>query len=182
MRWMMLAGALLMGGCGGGDDAAWALQHGSVDAARDGISGYQVWEFYGRKWAKKRDEKHHLCARVQEISGTPEALQLEGCDDCDLVFRMDLAELETDCGADLASAAGYGGLTHFAFGPLPGDLDGEDPHPGDSFAWYQSWDGETAQLLGWAYDERLDRGDDPAGEGWTVGGRYVLWPAYAWEL
>ena len=168
-------------GCGKAKDPAWALQHGTLEVQADGAVGYQVWEFFSKRWRKKRDEKFHICSRVQDLTA-PAADPIDGCDDCEVFYSVRAEELETDCDSDAATKAGFGAMTHMAFGPLPSEFDGDDPYPGSSLGWYQSWDGQTVELMGYAWNEVLDEGEDPAVEGWSEGERFVLWPAYAWEL
>lgn len=172
---------LVLGACGKKDEAAWALQHATLEVGAEGVTGYQVWEFYSRRWEKERDAKFHVCARVQAVSG-PAVEPLAECADCETVFQVRAEEVETDCEGELATRAGFAAMTHFAFGPLPGDLDGDDPYPGWSNGWYQSWDGESLDLMGYAWNELLDLGEDPQVVGWVEGERFVLWPAQAWEL
>ena len=57
MRRVVLVGAVLAAGCGGGDEPAWALQHAVVQPADDGLSGFQVWEFYDRRWKPEKSER-----------------------------------------------------------------------------------------------------------------------------
>ena len=179
--------ALLVGlvvaatGCGGEAAPRWAVQHGTIDVGSDGIEGYQVWEFFGRKWKKKRDEKHHVCALVQTVDGAL-VTELDGCLGCVATYQVSVADLETDCAASVVGDDGFGGVRYLAVGEVPADEASLDPFPGRSLGWYLSWDGEVAEYMGFAYHEDLDDQGAAPVSGWSPGERYVLEPAYAWEL
>ena len=76
----------------------------------------------------------------------------------------------------------YGDVRFMAVGEVPATEADADPYPGRSLGWYQSWDGESVEFMGFAWHESVDSLDDPQVSGWTPGERYVLDPVYAWEL
>jgi len=176
---MGLAASLAAFGCAR-DEARWALQHATIDSAAsaEAFSGYQVWELFSKRWRKKRKEKFHICARVQEIAGEATG-ELSGCDGCTETFELTVANLESDCDAEQASVSVP---THFGFGTVPEDLREDSPYPGQTLGWYVSFDGQSAEILGYAWNEGLDLGEVVDDPGWTGDQRYILWPAYAWEL
>ena len=183
-RILGLTGALGLGACGPADEPAWAFQHGSLVVSDSGeaIEGFQVWEMYAQRWRKKKKEKFHICARVQTVQGE-QTSDLEGCAGCLATFVIETEELESDCGKGQGGAEdGFTGMGHFAFGALPKELRDSAPYPGQTMAWYVSWDTRNAELLGYAWNERLDMGEMVSDAGWVAGESYVLWPAYAWEL
>ncbi|MCB9777792.1 MAG: hypothetical protein H6742_04450 [Alphaproteobacteria bacterium] len=157
------------------------MQHGTVDVSAEGIEGYQVWELYEKRWQKSQDEKHHVCAVVQQVEGELVS-DLDGCLACDAAYRITLTPLESDCDPAVADDPGLAGMTHYAFGEVDQDHAGSDPYPGRSVGWYVGWDGESAELMGFAFDEELEHVDGQPQSGWGPGARYVLDPAYAWEL
>lgn len=179
--WGAIVVAGMLGGCKASDEAAWALQHASVTATADGLTGYQVWEFYGVRWKKKRAEKHHLCARVQSLEGQGVSRGLEGCPDC-VVIAVDVQELESDCDGPEASLPGFSGPMFYAFGEVDTSNADADPHPGTSLGWYSSWDGQVAEPLGWAWPEAIDQPGEEYEPGWVSEQRYTLWPGSVWEL
>ena len=164
-------------GCAG-DSPRWAVQHGTVDIGTDGIVGYQVWEMFSKRWGKKRSERQHICAQVQEMVGEAGA-SLPGCVGCAASYTIQTDLLEHDCAAP---AAGLDGVTHFAFGPVPSELQGDEPHPGDTFGWYASFDGAALEPMGFAWNAALDEGDPPDDTGLIAGERFVFWPGWAWDL
>ena len=178
-----LALGLALGGCGG-DEAAWAMQHATVEVQGDALVGFQVWEFYARGWKRDQGEEDHICARVQELEGQLTS-DLDGCQACSATYEITLTELETDCTGPEATDANYAAITHFAVGDVHAEIAIDDPYPGKSLGWYQTWDAEAVDAMGFAWDERLEDGAVDAGPvspGWNTDQRYVLWPAYAWEL
>lgn len=172
-------------GCGGGAEPRWAVQHGTVDVGAAGIEGYQVWEFFGRKWRKSQDDKHHICALVQELRGDLVS-DLDGCLGCVATYELSVTDLETDCAPEVQpwepGGQAYGDVRFMAVGEVPATEADADPYPGRSLGWYQSWDGESVEFMGFAWHESVDSLDDPQVSGWTPGERYVLDPVYAWEL
>jgi hypothetical protein len=177
------AGALLgLAGCSRGD-AAYVVQHAEVDVAADGsLSGYQVWEFYTRAWKRSRADDHHLCARVQALAGAVSA-DPAGCEGCVASYAVTTTEVESDCDTALAGQASYAAVNLLAIGEVPAEIEGEDPYPGRSLGWYQSFDGQSAEPMGFAWNNDLGTGaDGGVPPGWNTGTRYVLWPAWAWEL
>ena len=179
-----LAAGLVLVCCGStGGAPVWALQHGTLDVSLSGLSGVQVWEFYASGWERAHSERFHVCARVQSLTASEVTDSLDGCLACEVVVDVTTVELETDCDGAVADAGTFGGVVNFAFGPVPDDVADIDPYPGDSLGWYASWDGESLEPIGFAWDQGLDTGEARATGGeWTTGTRYVLWPAYAWEL
>lgn len=175
----LLAAALV--GCGGGASPHWAVQHGSLDVTSEGIEGYQVWELYEKKWRKSQDEKHHVCAVVQQVQGSLVS-DLDGCLGCQATYRVTVTPLESDCEPAVADDPGLAGMTHFAFGEIDQTHQSADPYPGRSVGWYVGWDGQSTELMGFAWDEELESVDGQPHSGWAAGVRYVLEPAYAWEL
>lgn len=175
----LLAAALV--GCGGGAEPRWAVQHATVDVTASGLDGYQVWELFGRKWKKKQAEKHHLCGLVQQVQGSLGA-DFDGCPGCVASYALLVEELETDCDPAWVAGGTFDGVRGFAIGDVPGEHAGADPYPGQSLGWYLSWDGSSAEFMGFAWSEALEAGTGPVAPGWTPGERYVLEPAFAWEL
>lgn len=183
-RQALLTGALLpllLPACGGQQQPAWAVQHATLDVESDGISGYQLWELFAKKWKKKQDDKHHLCALVQTVDGTL-TTDLDGCLGCEASYAVTVDELETDCDPTWVAGETFEGVRAFAFGEVPPEEADLDPYPGHSLGWYQSWDGQTAEFIGFAWHEALGTASDPGIQGWSPGERYVLEPVYAWEL
>lgn len=181
-RRAVLGGLLLAAtGCGGEAAPRWAVQHGTLDVGADGVEGYQVWEFFARKWQSKHDEKHHICTLVQQVDGDL-AGDLDGCLGCVASYTVTLTELESDCAPEVVSGGSYGDMRAMAFGQVADDIAADDPFPGRSLGWYVTWDGQQAQSMGFAWHEDTGERDDPQVVGWAPGERYVLEPAYAWEL
>ena len=113
----LLLSSLIATGCGDqGASPFWAFQHASVQEIDGVLTGYQVWEFYGKRWQRKQKEKHHICALVQSVSGTPDTLA--DCPDCETVFAVDLSVVETDCDGAI-NPVDFEGVTHFGFGLAP---------------------------------------------------------------
>lgn len=173
--------AVALPGCGGEAVPRWAVQHATVDVSTSGLQGYQVWELFGKKWKRKQAEKHHLCGLVQTVDGDLQGA-LDGCEGCEASYALRIEELESDCDPAWVSGDTYDGVRGYAFGDVPADQAGLDPYPGRSLGWYLSWDGETAEFMGFAWSEAIETGDGPPAQGWAPGERYVLEPAYAWEL
>lgn len=169
-------------GCGG-DAPAYVVQHAEVDVNVDGsLSGYQTWEFYAAGWKRKRSADDHICARVQALDGQV-AANLAGCEGCVAAYALTFEEVDTDCDTSLAGQASYAAVTHFAIGDVPDEITGEDPYPGRSLGWYQSFDGATVEPMGFAWNDLLGGGaEGGVPPGWSTDTGYVLWPAWAWEL
>lgn len=178
-----VSGGLLLAvtGCGGEAAPRWAVQHGTLDVGAARVEGYQVWEFFGRKWRSKHDEKHHICSLVQQVDGDLSA-DLDGCPGCVASYDLALTELETDCAPDVLAAGSFGEQRAMAVGEVSSEIASDDPYPGRSLGWYVSWDGAQAQAMGFALHEDLGGMNDPQVVGWAPGERYVLDPAFAWEL
>jgi hypothetical protein len=159
---------------------AWAVQHGTAVVGTEALGGYQVWEFYGEGWGRNKSADQHVCARVQALEGIPQAFA--GCEDCEGSWAVRTEEVETDCAGTEAHEAAYAGVRGYAFGPVPSEMAGDDPHEGFSYGWYLSWDGENLEPFGYAWDEALETNEEPATDTIEPGKRLVLWPAFAWEL
>lgn len=181
MRLLCLA---LLCACDTGKVPAWALQHAQVTVSPDGssISGYQTWEFFGEGWEQGREQEEHVCARVQALVGAAEPTLPEGCPGCIGSFELTLEELETDCTGSEADDPSYAGVTRYAIGAVDASVTDLDPYPGDSLGWYVAWSTEEVDALGYAYNDALERGEEPEAPGWVAGLSYVLWPAFVWDL
>ena len=178
-RPILVLGSLIITGCG--DQGAlpfWAFQHASVQSVDGVLTGFQVWEFYGERWKRKQKEKHHQCALVQSIVGESDVL--EGCEDCDAVFAIELATVETDCGAGV-NPTDFEGITHFGFGEVPQAISADNPYPAASLGWFISWDEDAVDDQGYAWNALVEEGPDFE-TGWVEGEEFVLWSAYAWQL
>lgn len=184
VRWTWLWTLLASGstsGCGGAATPRWAVQHGTVDVQSASVDGYQVWEFFSKKWKRKRKEKRHICSLLQQMSGDLVS-DLDGCLDCIATYQLTVTDLETDCEADVVGNGGFGGVRYLAVGAVPDDQAQEDPYPGRSMGWYLSWDGQIADFMGFVYHEDLDLDGTAPVAGWSPSERYVLDPVFAWEL
>ena len=179
MRWLFL-GALA--GCADRETAAWALQHGTVTVSDGTFEGYQIWEFYNARWDRTRNEKDHLCSRVQEITGAISTEVPLGCLGCVATYQIVIDEVETDCEGPEADDDSYGGVATYALGEVNAALSDDDPYPGESLGWYVAWAGGDLNPMGYAGNQALDQGLEPALDGWSAGAAYTLWPAYVWEL
>lgn len=174
LPWLLLP---LLTACGGqGDAPFWGFQHASVTVEGEGISGYQIWEFYSERWQRKQKEKHHSCSVVQTLVGTLGDVELDGCLDCGVVYDIELSLLESDCETSLSDRADLAGMTHLGIGVLSDELESQSPHPDAALGWYQSWDGESAEPNGYAWQE-----PEPTAAVWQDG-TFTLWPAVAWQL
>jgi hypothetical protein len=67
-------------------------------------------------------------------------------------------------------------MTQLGIGSLSDELETESPYPGAALGWYQSWDGESAESSGYAWQE-----PEPTAAVWQDGA-FTLWPAVAWQL
>ena len=167
----------LLTACGGqGDAPFWGLQHASLTVEGEGISGYQVWEFYTERWQRKQKEKHHTCSVVQTLTGVLIDDDLDGCLACEAVYDIELELLESDCEASLSGRADLAGMTQLGIGMLTEDLEADSPYPGAALGWFQSWDGSSAEASGYAWQE-----PEPTAAVWQDGA-FTLWPAVAWQL
>lgn len=178
-RSAILVLALALSGCKAADEPAWAVMHATLDPAADGAEGYLVWEFFSKKWKKDHHPKFHLCARVQRFSATPVDAR-KGCAGCGETWAVQSQELESDCAGDVATAADFAGPTHLALGPVPPDLESLSPFPQDADAWYVGFDGDRVDVQGFAWPETVELSSAEAATRSLE--RWVLWPAYAWEL
>ncbi len=179
---MMSIVLLALTGCGS-DTPAWAIHHLELSTDATGVSGTQVWEFFGAGWDPDTRGGNYLCTRAQEVKGAVLAAPA-GCPSCTVAYGLSVSELATDCTGDVATSASYvSAITISAIGEVDPELANLDPYPGKSVGWYTSLDGgETLVPYGFAYDAALDEGTVEGPPGWVNGGRYVLWAAYAWEL
>ena len=121
--------AFLLSACSGqGGVPAFAVPHGSLSTSPDAVEGYAVWEFFSKRWRRKRADKHHVCAEVHEVAGT--AVELDSsCAGCSFMYSLDVLALESDCTTDRSD---YGIPAGFAFGDVPRSLASDDPQPGVS--------------------------------------------------
>jgi hypothetical protein len=167
----------LLAACGGqGDAVFWGFQHASLTVSGQGVTGYQLWELYAERWERKQKEKFHVCSVVQTLSGVEVSDELEGCLNCEAVYEVRLELLESDCEEAVSGRPDLAGMTRLAVGALPTELEEDSPYPGATLGWYQSWDGTTASLHGYAW-----RDPEPTAPEWGDGA-FTLWPAYAWQL
>ena len=167
----------LLTACGGqGDAAFWGFQHASVTVEGDRISGYQIWEIFTERWQRKQKDKHHVCSVVQTLKGVQGDVELQGCLGCEATYDLELTFLESDCEASLHERADLAGMTQLGIGMLSDDLEEESPHPGVALGWFQSWDGQSAEANGYAWQE-----PEPTAPVWQEG-TFTLWPAVAWQL
>lgn len=162
------------------DTVAWAVNHASVVPETSGVSGTQTWEFFTEGWTPDSGDEHYACARAQTLSGS--VASSPPCDECLYLYKLSYEEFGTDCSGDEAEDPSYRALVYFGIGDVPEELSADDPHPGKSFGWFVSVDGETMEPFGWAWDEAYDYGGDPGPPGWVEGRAYTLWPSVAWEL
>ncbi len=162
-------------------EAAWAIQAGAVTPDATGLTGVQAWSFFAKNWGDASGDRAFVCARAQTLTGTT-AAPLAGCDACTVAYSLTVAEVGTDCDEDLAQDASYTLPTAIAIGPVDPSLADADPYPGRSLGWYASFDGQSLQAYGWAWDAALDAGIDPGPPGWNADQTYTLAPAFAWEL
>lgn len=181
---MRLIALSLLGACGTSDTAVWAFQHAEVTVSPDlgSVEGYQTWEFYSERWEQTRDEREHICARVQRVAGEAEATLPEGCPGCLASYALTIHEVETDCAGLEGAETSYAGVTRYAIGAVDQSIEALDPYPGDSLGWYVSWSGEDVVALGFAWDAALDLSQEPESSGWEANQAYVLWPAFVWDL
>ncbi|MES2642053.1 MAG: hypothetical protein V4850_21395 [Myxococcota bacterium] len=171
---------ILVAGCAS-DEPAWAVHHASAIPTETGLGGTQTWEFFDARWAGSGNEDFFLCARAQLLTGAVTAA-LPGCEGCTVAYTLDVAELESDCGAPFATDTAYVTPRAIGIGDVADALTDLDPYPGRSLGWYLSVDGVTMEPYGFAYDEALDWAGDLGAPGWSSGQTYTLWPAYAWDL
>lgn len=175
MRALGFVLVILTGCAPDGGGAAWAVLHASVQLEGDTLSGYQVWELFGPEWERRQSGEAHRCAVVQTLEGAV-AGPLQGCAGCAASWEVVAEPLESDC-PDGELRASFLGVSHYAFGTPPAEIDGGGPQPADSTGWYVSFDGLRLEPMGWAWDERVAWGDaaDPPGF-------QVLTPAWGWSL
>jgi len=165
--------AFLLSACSGqGGVPAFAVPHGSLSTSPDAVEGYAVWEFFSKRWRRKRADKHHVCAEVHEVAGT--AVELDSsCAGCSFMYSLDVLALESDCTTDRSD---YGIPAGFAFGDVPRSLASDDPQPGVSYGWYVSWEGEDWEPMGFAVPENDNVSD------WGDDSRWELNSAWVWDL
>jgi hypothetical protein len=163
------------------DKAAYAVNVMSVQPDQKGLSGTQTWQFFNSAWARHRLAKNFLCARAQEITGIV-IPPPSGCSGCDNAYKLTAEDIDSDCATDEATNPGYKATLYIAIGKVSSDISDMDPHSGESLGWYLSTDGEDYEPWGFAYDERLDKGEDPGVVIWSSDGTYTLMPAVALEL
>lgn len=178
---LLILASLGLVGCASDETPAWAVQHGFIEVGQASVSGYQIWEIFERRWRKDQDDKHHLCAIVQTFEGRL-VQDLDGCTSCEASYELDIELLESDCAPGIAGTGAYDGVWGYAIGGIPASEAAADPHPGSSLGWYLSWDGQTSEFMGFAWPEALGTPEDQGVRGWVPGERYVLEPAYAWQL
>lgn len=159
-------------------EPAWAVAHGSVIPSETGLDGIQTWEFFSEDWGKKHDASAFLCVRSQEIQA--QVLGQHACEGCAVAYATSVIELETDCSGDAAAAPSFAGMVAMGVGPLPASERASGS--ASMFAWYISYDGESYQRAGVAYNEDLYSDSASAPEGWVTGQAYTLWPEIAWQL
>ena len=170
---------LLLLGCSDEGAPSWAFQHASVSVDEDGVlRGFQVWELYAARWSKKQKEKHHLCAYIQELFGTP--LQSPDCPDCTGGYRASAVSADTDCATDWradidASTAEFELLigASLAEDDVTATLSG--PHQG----WYQRFGEGEVLPQGHIWS---DSGSSDALPSLVTGELYLLWSTSAWQL
>jgi hypothetical protein len=182
---LAFAVALPVGGCAGGDPAAWGVLHGHLERGESGeIGGFAVWELFDGAWGRRLDPGLHRCGRVLGLQGSPADPQgLSGCEGCAEAWALRVVEVDHDCRGGEGSAAALAGMTHLAIGPADGDLSGVGPHRGAGVALWWSWDAATWSPGGVLWDEGLDHGDPPEDDAaWAPGRRASFWPADAWRL
>ena len=157
----------------------WAVQHAEVTMDGDSFTGHQTWEFYSKRWRRNQTEDHHICARIQVIDGSLTD-SMEGCKTCDAVYSISMSELETDCEHEVGTKKSFASASHFALGPLTGELEDQDIYDAEQ-GWYVSWDSTVLEPLGYAWaGEDSSEGSD-TGDVQTVES-LILWPGYAWKL
>ena len=179
-RAMGLGLMVSMGACSS-PEPYWAVQHAEVTLTGDTMTGYQTWEFYSKRWRRNKNEKFHICARVQVIEGVATEA-LAGCRDCDLVYKVTTTELEADCEEGVGEGRSFAAATHYGLGPLTEELSEQNTFDDVSHGWWVSWDAQSLEPLGYAWSEEsgaaaLDSGDLEASSE-----IFVLWPGYAWQL
>ena len=167
----------------GGSDPAWAVHHLTVQPSANGLTGTQVWEFFDSSWGRSHDSGAYLCAIAQDVVGAVVAPP-EGCADCVVAYEIVATPLDSDCSEALAANPTYSeSITVLGIGSVSADLAPLDRYPDTSMGWYTSLDaGATLADYGFAYDAALDYDGTLGAPGWSDGGTYTLWPAFAWDL
>lgn len=174
----LLLPALALGACHPDLTPSWAFDPiwlESADQTADGpVHGFQTWQVYGPKWAKKQKDRFYVCAVVTELTGET----LDTCDapGCVTGFVVTGEILETDCvDATLAEAPLFTSLAGLA---LAGPYAAEDaPWPGRTTVTYADY-GDGWDQHGYAYPEAFDQGGaaDPA---WTGEDPFLFTPTAA---
>jgi hypothetical protein len=101
-----------------------------------------------------------------------------------VAYEIVAAPLDSDCSESLAANPTYSeSITVLGIGSVSADLAPLDRYPDQSMGWYASLDsGATLADYGFAYDAALDYDGTLGAPGWSDGGTYTLWPAFAWDL
>lgn len=170
--------------CGRGSSdttPAWAMNEASVVPSASGVEGVQVWTLYSQRWERKLDDRYRICTVLQDLRGTVVA-SYEGCEHCTAMYELTLDELENDCPEGTLDDLVLDGMVAIGIGDVPADIAEDDPYPGSSLGWFISFNHESAEGHGFAYDEVLETGGAADGARWRSGQTYALSPAYAWEL
>ena len=173
MRSFLLLLLPLAVGCGGDPIPAWAFDPIWLEPTAEGAHGFQTWGLYARPWAKKLDEKHHLCGAVVELEGLTIA-----CEGCEAAFEVQATLVEHDCEEGWVQQPLFTALERVAIGPVSTDPDA--PHAG---ATHEGWAdyGTGWEVHGHAYAEALDLGDSGP-DTWDGVAPFQLWPTAAFPL
>ncbi len=179
-RWIV-ALLVLVSGCAGESSPTWAFEPLWMEPAGDGVHGFQTWNLYAEKWAKKFDESYFLCAIVVELDGVA-AAEGEACPECTETWIITAEVLETDCDDALARDPGFTSLSRVGLGPVAPDLVEGDPYPAQSQGGYVDYSTGDWLPHGWAYPEALDTRGQAADSEWDGEQAFTFWPAWYWDL
>lgn len=161
------------------DTPAWVVQHASVIPDETGLTGTQTWEFFSAAWTPEEGDRGYLCARAQTLTAT--VTTSAECPTCRAVYALTVTELGSDCDTELVNDRAYAGPAVFAIGEVEPSFEVDDPYPGQSFGWAESFGDDALTDVGYAWPEAFEAGDASA-PGWTPDRPYTLWPAIAWQL
>lgn len=171
---LIIASLVLSTACKPETEPAWALDPIYVEAVGEDIVGFQTWEVFGDRWAKKHKGKHYICAVVVEFTGTPSS-----CTECTHAWLLDTAILESDCPSSLSEDPLVLSLQSIGIGATTAS--DEAPYPGQSREGWADY-GFGWEVHGWAYPDALDHDRQTSAKAWDASEPYALWPTAAWPL
>jgi hypothetical protein len=138
------------------------------------VYGFETWQIYAEKWAKKPVDRYYVCAVVVQLEGTPSS-----CPDCTVAWNVTAELVESDCAGTLSEDPLFTSVIGLGLGEPSTNPDA--PHPDLTVVGWVDY-GSGWEIHGDAWPEILDSGGVAADAEWDGEKAFTFWPGALWPL